>query len=171
MKVNILVPSMGSNLSVLDIHSGWITSLKWKDNASGKLVLWERKISGSVPHILTLWLLERQIWGKNQISSVNKAGIKLSASFYKCLSLIITSISPKSFIRPSTIDLVVLIFLTSKQSFHILTPLTVMPSTFHFSFLSVLHHSQTYLYFFQSPLHLPHTLIQFYLFLDLHRGE
>lgn len=114
VKVSMFGPAMGANLNTLDIHSSWITALKTKDSASETLVLWEKKISGSVPYILKLCLREKQNWAKNQISSTNKARIRLPASFYKHPSPTLTSIYPKSFIRPSTIDLV-LIFPTSSQ--------------------------------------------------------
>ena len=90
------------------------------------------RICSTHPQTLSL---ERQTCRKNQISSMKKAGIRLPASFYKHPSPAITSVYPKSFNRPSTIDLFVLNFPTSRQPlqyFHILTPLMVLSSTYHF---------------------------------------
>lgn len=57
-----------------------------KYSASDWMVFCERKISGSVPHILKLGLLKRQTWVKNQISNMSKDAIRFPASFYKHLS-------------------------------------------------------------------------------------
>lgn len=144
----------------------WITGFKRKYNASDRKGFFgERKISGSVPHILKLCPLGRQTWGKNQISNLNKDVIRLPASFCKCL---FPRISCLPQIRNQTQNNRCHPSIFNASIFLLLHPLSW---PFCFSFVSVFQVSQGHLYFLQSPLHLPHTLLRVCLFLDLWRSE
>lgn len=107
---------------------------------------------------------------------MNKDAIRFPASFYKCLSSRKGDpLSPKSLIKPRTIDLIVLIFLTSIQPLQCFYILTSLLTSMSFLFFLCLCFSRPTTTCISSSLHLPtlhlHTLLQVCLLLGLWRGE
>lgn len=134
-------------------------------------VFCERKISGSVAHILKLCLLQRQTCRKNQISNMNNGAIRFPASFYKCLFPRISCLP--QILNQTQNNRSHHSHLSNFQPAHasIFSLLPALSCPFCFSFFSIFQSSQSHLYFLQSPLHFPHTPLQVFMFLDLWRGE
>lgn len=92
---------------------------------------------------------------------MNKDAIRFSASFYKHLSPRISNL-PQILNQAQN---------NRSHRSHLFNFQSAPTMLLYFSFVSVFQPSQSHLYFLQSLLHLPHTLIKVFLFLGLWRAE